>query len=294
MSDVISPAPLSPGGVDEGVGPLSYAAISSWFRRRLLPTLFPSPATAAMPSLQLVPLSPDSQANIEATAAAKASLSSAPQRVAEAPTRSAFLSAKRGPALKVPAPVSPLTHATSLESAEGTTEAAAGASSMQALLLPPVLPLRSGGFASSTTTGVATDSFVFPGSSPTPGPASLVNTTPRLGPSSSLFDVSAASTETSNAVLNTSASVSFTRNGRRGLLSSTSSTFLHPASQSSSFAVPAGSFAAALTPPTCVELPGPQSLFVRGSDALGCGGRSPRLLQADSRTGMSGTPPMKV
>ncbi|KAG5469522.1 hypothetical protein LSCM1_02745 [Leishmania martiniquensis] len=280
MRDFIPPTRLPASGTNEGAGRVSYAALSSWFRQRLLPTLFPSPASAAMPSLELVSLSPDAQRSAEVTAAAMASLSSAP-------TRAALSGTEKGRDLTEPTPVSPLPLPVPLAMVASSTESAADAAVMHAQQLPSVLPLRGGGVLPSTTAAVATESAVFADTPPTPGSASLCTATPRLLPSSSLLGTSVKLAESSNAALDKSATAPSSGNDQLGLLSSTPSPFLRPASLSSSFAD-------SRTPPTCVELPGPQSLFIRGSDALGCSGRSPRLLPADSRRGEGSAPPMKL
>ncbi|CAG9580860.1 hypothetical_protein [Leishmania major strain Friedlin] len=296
MSDVNPATSLPPGGAGEGASRLSYAFFTSWYRQRLLPTLFPSPATATMPPPRLASLCPAALPDFEVTAAAKAAVSPTSLHTTAVPTQSAFLATPKGERPRELVPLSPPPHSMSLEMVANSTGSVPDAALLHSLRLPPAAPLQGCGAASSTTSAVATDSFAFADASPTPGSASSVSTTPQVGPSSSLLSLHKLSTKaasTSNAASDKPAPVLLAGNGRPGL-PSTSSPFIYPAPPSSPFPVPAGSLAAMRTQPTCVELPGPQSLFIRGSDALGCSGRSPQLLQSDIRTEMGGAPSGKV
>ncbi|CAJ1033786.1 hypothetical protein IOCL2690_000733900 [Leishmania lindenbergi] len=295
MGDVDSSIPLPAGSIGEGASRLSYASFSSWCRQRLLPTLFPSPATAKMTPLHLASLFPAALPHFEAGAPTKTSLSPTPQHSAAVPTCATLLATQKGEGPTAPAPVSPPPHPISLAVVENTSENVPDAALLNSLRLPPVLPLHGSGGAFSTTTAAAADLLALADASPTAGSASSSVTTPGLGPSfssSPLPNVSTKAAMTSNAESDKSAPV-LLGTGRLGLPSSTSP-FLYPAPPLSPFTVSAGSLSAMRTPSTCVELPGPQSLFVRGSDALGCSGRSPELLQADSRTEVGGAPSVKV
>ncbi|TPP53627.1 hypothetical protein CGC21_37390 [Leishmania donovani] len=281
MSDVNPATSLPAGGAGEGASRLSYAFFTSWCRQRLLPTLFPSPATATMSPPRIASLCPAALPDLEVTAAAKVSVPPTPPHSAAVPTQAAFLATPRGERRRELAPLSPPPHSISIEMEANSTDSVPAAALVHSLSLPPAAPQQGCGVASSKTSAVATDSCALADASPTQGSASSVSTTPQVTPSSSLLSLHKLSTKaasTSNAASDKPAPVLLAGNGRPGLPSSTSSPFIYPAPLSSPFPAPADSLAGMRTPPTCVELPGPQSLFIRGSDALGCSGRSPPLL----------------
>ncbi|KAK7201357.1 hypothetical protein NESM_000198000 [Novymonas esmeraldas] len=293
VSDVrLHPAPLAAGGVEDSGSRFSYSSLSSWCRQRLLPTLFPSPGTGAtsLPSLDAHGVV-TGEADTRAAAAAVAPPLMLTRLPACEPLPAAATTARVSLVAtpNVPSAAEPMSHALAAVPQGSVADAAL----LLSLRLPsaqrPHHGLVGGG-------GVMTDSFASVDTSPTPGPAASFSggTTPKLGPSSTSFAVydlgHKPGTAGGAAVDRLTTVLPFSSGRLGGYPASTSPSVLPLISPSSSFAAPTDSLAASLRSPlACVELPGPQSLFVRGSDALSCSGRSQHLLRADSRAEMSGS-----
>lgn len=136
----------------------------------------------------------------------------------------------------------------------------------------------------SSSVGVAADSSA----STTPRPGASAASTPRLltpsmGPlSEEVYAVKPWSTILSTTGPSLTAGHARTGSGVHNSVynvnsnASTANSFLLPAAVAASDALAAEQMR---TPPACVELPGPQSLFVRGGTASGCDSRSIGLLQ---------------
>ncbi|KAG5495212.1 hypothetical protein JKF63_02267 [Porcisia hertigi] len=297
MSKVDPITAIPTDGTIAGVGRLSYSFITTWCRERLLPTLFPSPATPAKPPLHPASLAPVALSYSEMHGAANGSRALAPQHTTAAGARTTFVASQKGSGRVESSAVPPPPHSASFASLGGSTGNVLDTTFSSPSRVSRAVTSPSGG-GTSTTIPPSTDSFVSADTPSMQGSVSLlaaVSSTPKLAFSSSpLLDACTSASTNFDATSDRSTLAPSVTNSRAGLPFSTSPALPNLTSPGPQIPRSGNLFPDMRTPPTCVELPGPQSLFIRGSDALGCGGRSPRLLQADAEVGMGSVPALQI